>query len=202
MVASLTLRNDLSFVFPKGADADLELLASRLQEGPAAGLLLLAISGGDAEERVEASNALAEALAESGRFHFVANGRLGPTGADLPALFEKRYLLNPAVSAEDFSPTTLRQALEESLAALGSATGMASQELLPSDPTGRLQDVMAFWSSQAQSSRPPGIWLSRDGKTALIMAATADPAFDLSQQAETLDFINASFDRVCAATNR
>jgi predicted exporter len=194
VTVSVNLRSDLSFVFPRDADADLELLADRLQKGPAAGLLLLAISGGTTQERVEVSNRLAETLAGSDRFRFVANGRLRPPGAELPALFEKRYLLNPAVDAADFTPDALRAALEEALAALGTASGLATQQLLPADPTGRLRQVTDFWSSRSQSARPGGIWLSKDGATALIMAETAGPAFDLGDQERTLDFIASAFD--------
>ena len=45
-------------------------------------------------------------------------------GAELPALFEKRYLLNPAVDAADFTPAALRAALQEALASLSTAAGL------------------------------------------------------------------------------
>lgn len=193
LALNLVLRSDLSFAFPRNADADLQLLADRLQKGPAAELLLMAISGGSSDERIEISSALAEDLAASGRFNFVANGRLGSQDADIKALFDKRYLLNPAIMAEDFTATALRRDLEDSLAALASAQGTAAQSLLPSDPTGRLSQVIDFWSGQAQTQRAPGLWLSRDGKSALIMAATNDSAFNLVKQTETLGLIRARF---------
>ncbi|HMB76790.1 MAG TPA: MMPL family transporter [Kiloniellaceae bacterium] len=193
LAMTLTLRSDLSFVFPQDADPDVQLLAERLQKGPAAGLLLMAVSGGSLEDRIEIGNALATDLADSGRFDFVANGRPRPQGSNQPALFEKLYLLNPPVTAEDFSPAALRRGLEDSLAALAGAGGAATQDRLPSDPTGRLRRVMDFWSSQAQSQRAPGFWLSGDGESALLMAATAGSAFDLDKQTETLDFIDERF---------
>jgi predicted exporter len=64
-------RSDLSFAFPREATADTRLLVGQLQRGPAAGLVLLAISGAEPDRLIGLSSRLADRLEASGRFRFV-----------------------------------------------------------------------------------------------------------------------------------
>ena len=189
---------DLSFVFPRNSSPDIELLAERLQQGPSATLLLIALSAAppervSSETLARLSNRLARALNESGLFRFVANGNVRAPGPEIEALFQKRYLLNPRLTAEDFSAAALRAHLERRLEELGILPGLATKRLLPEDPTGRLQQVMRHWQDAGGSFRSRGTWLSQDQKTAFLMLRTAGEAYDIAAQQETLDFIKRTF---------
>jgi len=191
-------KTDLSFVFSRNPSLDLELLAERLQQGPSATLLLLALSAlppetVSPEVLVRLSNRLAGALDKSGRFRFVVNGTIRGPGPEVAVLFDKRYLLNPPVTAADFSAAALRTGFERRLAELHTALGAATKRLLPQDPTGRLQEILAFWQGAHGSARPGGAWLSADQTAAFIMVRSAMPAYDLAAQQEVVDFIGQAF---------
>lgn len=197
----ISVKADLSFVFPRDAAPDVALLAERLEEGPAAGLILLELSGASPETLVTTSNDLAEALLESGQFRFVANGRIRPPGPELQALFDKRYLMNPPVSDAEFTGQSLREALQATLESLGTAYGTASKDLLPRDPTGRLNAVLSYWGDGTVTGRPTGTWLSPDQDAALLMLRSAIPAYDLTAQNALLESIQQSFDELRGETD-
>lgn len=196
LTATVRLRTDLSFAFPESPSRDVQMLVDRLQSGPASGLILLALSGGRPDELVRASNRLAELFEASGRFQLVANGRPGSQSPGLDLIFEKRYLLNPPLTAADFSADSLRRHLEETLLALGTASGLAAKRLLPADPTGRTGRIAAFWAGGTGPDHGAGIWLSRDESRALMMVQSTAPAFDLAAQAEVIRFMRRTFDGV------
>lgn len=194
-------KTDLSFVFPRNPSLDLELLAERLQRGPSATLLLLALSAQPAETAspevlVRLSNRLAGTLDESGRFRFVVNGTIRGPGPEAAALFGKRYLLNPPVTAAAFSAAALRASFEQRLAELHTALGTVSKRLLPSDPTGRMQEILGSWQGTRGSAPPVGAWLSADQTSAFIMVRSAGPAYDLAAQQEAVDFIGQAFEEI------
>jgi len=190
------LRTDLSFVFPRQSTPNIELLTDRLQRGPALGLVLVALSGAEPEELIRLSNGLAEAFAESSRFRFVSNGRIGPSGPDLSSLFAKRYLMNPPIGPSDFGVAALRDALEEALISLSTTPSMAIKRLLPRDPTGRLRKIATFWEGGSGLGQQSGVWLSSDETAALMMVQSSAPAFDLAAQEELLGFMRDLFDRL------
>lgn len=194
LIATVRLRTDLSFAFPQSPSRDVQLLVDRLQRGPASGVVLLALSGAGPEPLARASDELAGIFERSGRFQFVANGRLRPQDPALKLIFDQRYLLSPAITAGDFSAAALRLELERSLRALGTASGLAGKRLLPADPTGRARRIAAFWAGGQGPGG--GIWLSRDESQALMMLQSTAPAFDLAAQAEVLDFMRRSFERL------
>lgn len=192
--SSINLRTDLSFVFPRSPTPETELLADRLQRGPASGVILLGLSGAAPATLAGTADELAEILIASGRFRFVSFGRFDPSGPEFEFLFDNRYLLNPAVSAQDFHETALRRELERRLQALATSAGMAGKDLLPADPTGRLPAIAAAWSGGSGQARGAGLWMSRDQTTALMMLHSKVPAFDLAAQETTLAFLRATFD--------
>jgi predicted exporter len=196
LAAWVAPRSDLSFAFPREATADTQLLVDQIQHGPAAGLVLLAISGAEPDLLIGLSSRLADGLEASGRFRFVANGRLRPPGPELAALIHKRYLLNPPLAAADFSAKALRQGLEATLESLSLASGMMAKGLLPADPTGRLRAIAAAWGGAVVPGRYGGVWLSSDQSTALLTVRSSVPAFDLAGQQDMLDFIRRSFEEV------
>lgn len=193
LVAFAQLRNDLSFVVPRNPTPDVALLAERLQRGPGAGLVLVALGGAGREELVRASHDLAAALRRGDDFHLVANGQLESHRKELAWLFEQRYLLNPPIEGRDFSVEALRAGLEQSLAALTTAYGSLTKQYLPADPTGRLLAVIKYWAGGSRQQQGAGVWLSADEGKAFLLLWAKGEGFDLDRQEALLARVRASF---------
>ena len=109
--------------------------------GAPARTLFIGIEGGSAEARVAASKTLAAAMRASNRFDQVSNGESDAWAGIGTWMFERRYLLSPAVTPEHFKPDGLREAIDETLSLLGTPAGNAIKPLLDSDPTGETQRI-------------------------------------------------------------
>ncbi|MEM7169030.1 MAG: MMPL family transporter [Pseudomonadota bacterium] len=187
---AVNMTTDLSFVFPENASSDTALLMNRLQEGPSAGVIIIGISGAALDEIAELSNRLATHLIESGQFDFVSNGSVTSPREGLGRLFSKRYLLNPAVTPSEFESGLLADSLSQNLLDLTTASGSARKDLLAADPTNRTEKILRYWSGARNWG---GLWLSADGKTALLTARSAQQAMDLDHQAATIELIERTF---------
>ena len=125
---------DLSAFLPANPDPQQRVLVEQLQSGVPARTLLLGIEGGDAAARASASKALAAALRSSGLFEQVQNGQTEAFAEVGTWLFDKRYLLSPAVTAQRFSAAGLRQGLQETLSLLGTPAGAAVKPFSSATP--------------------------------------------------------------------
>ncbi len=193
------LRSDLSFVVPRNPSPDVSLLAERLQRGPSAGLILVAIDGPPGEALAQASGDLAAALRRSGVFHLVANGQFDAHQRELAFLHAHRYLLNPAIEPGDFTVEALRAGLQSTLSTLATAYGPLAKRYLPTDPTGRFQQVVGYWAAGVGQRRSAGVWLSEDGRRAFLLLWSKGEGFDLDQQEATLALIRNAFTEVNTA---
>ncbi len=194
------VRTDLSFVVPRNPSPDAALLAERLQKGPGAGLLLVALTGAEPDALARTSRALAESLRRSDAFHLVANGEIDSLRGELDWLLKQRYLLNPPVAAGDFSAEALRRGLEESLASLSTSYGALTKQTLAADPTGRLRSVLENWAAGSGRQGQAGIWLSADLSKAFLLLWAKGEGFDLDRQEGLLADIAAAFDAVRGET--
>src|SRR5215203_5739615 len=70
----LSITSDLRLFLPTPGTAEQRLLLEGLGEGPAARVLVIALSGAPPEQLADASRALADALQGDDAFRFVANG--------------------------------------------------------------------------------------------------------------------------------
>ncbi len=76
----------------------------------------------------------------------------------------------------------MRTALERQLVLLGSPAGAVTKTLLPSDPTGELAHILSGLSMGQGPATLHGVWFSRDGTSAQLVAETTAPGFDIDQQ--------------------
>ncbi len=194
---NLTVQSDLSQFMPAGASADEAMMLNRLQEGPAARLVLIAIEQGELEQRAASSKALAKLLRESGLFTQVKNGEFGLDGTERQRLAAHRYLLSPEVSVHRFSEQGLRAALMQRLDDLRMPL-LLDKSALPSDPTAETLAILRNWGSNPQPERIKGVWFSLDTKQALLLAEVAAAGLALDQQQAALDFIKQAFNQVKA----
>jgi predicted exporter len=195
--ARTPIRTDLSVFLPRSPALEQQILIEQLRAGALARLVLVGIEGGTAEQRAEASRALAAALRADKQFAQVANGDGQSLQADRAFVFRQRYLLSPTVDAARFSVDGLRTAISETIEAVASPAGMLAASLLPRDPTGETLQLIDSLAGPVAPRREAGVWSARDGQRALLMVALHAPLIDSDGQQRAL----ATLDQTFAALN-
>lgn len=192
-VTKVEVHSNLNLFLPSGTTDVERLLLSEMYQGAAARLLLLAIEEGTEQKRVELSRQLVERLRRNPLFQRVENGSFS-FDIDEPPLLHYRYLLSPQISNAHFSVRNLKHALEQRLRELRSPVYAPFRNLLPLDPTGVYQGLIAHWRKQSTLSTTQGVWSSEDGKRMLLLAETRAGSMDLNRQQQAVEAIRSSFD--------
>ena len=187
---------DLTAFLPTLPSQQQRLLVEQLKEGPAARVVLVAISGVDSEGRAALSDALTARLQESPLFSSVENGASGPRAADQQYLFNYRYLLSDRIDAGYFEVDRLRGAIKDNIDLLSSPVGLFSKDLFARDPTGEMLHVIAQLDRPSQPHMANGVWVSADGQRALLVAQTVAVGSDTDAQQRAMASIRAAFGAV------
>jgi predicted exporter len=185
---------DLSAFLPRSPTATQRLLVDQLREGIASRLILVGIEGADSAERARISMAMAQHLRADPQFVAVSNGEPVGVERDREVLFNHRYLLSETVTAQRFSAAGLRDAIQETLDLLASPMGMIAKSLLPRDPTGEMLQIIDQLGSERQPPSLDGVWASRDGKRALLVAQTRAAGSDTDGQEAAVAAVRAAFE--------
>ena len=188
-----TFSADLSAFLPANPDAQQRVLIEQLQSGLPARTLLIGIDGGDAKARAAASRALAKALRDSDLFEQVNNGETEAFAQVGTWLFDHRYQLSPAVDAQRFSATGLRDAIGETLSLLGTPAGNAIKPILERDPTGETVRIAEALIPGSAPRSEEGVWSSRQGQRALLVAISKAPGADLDAQQAAITRVRQGF---------
>lgn len=197
-VSGLRTSGDLRLFMPQARTAEQRLLMDELGEGPAARLLLVAISGDTPERLAERSRLLRDQLRDSAQFALVNNGEQSLD--DLPeALLPYRYLLSSRPASGGLSAEALTVALRARLADLGSPASLLLAPLLPRDPTLEVLHLLEHWTPDSAPELQEGVWFSRDGETALLIAETRAAGFDPEGQAAAVALIRSAYADVLEA---
>jgi predicted exporter len=183
---NLSIGTDLTVFLPPSTNAAQRLLVGQLRDGVAARLILIGLEGAEPGALAQASRELARRLKASGRFGFVNNGDLAAAEKERELLVRYRYLLSPGVTAERFTAEGLAAALNESVALLASPAGPLIRNTLPHDPTGEGRRLIEVLVSETGPETRHGVWFSRDGTRALLVAETLVPGFDIDGQTEAI----------------
>ncbi|WGS41455.1 MMPL family transporter [Burkholderia sp. JSH-S8] len=191
---------DLSAFLPSAPSAGQRVLVDQLRDGVVSRLILIAIDGGDAATRAALSRRMAARLRVDPQFAAVGNGEAADGTRDQQFVLDHRYLLSPAVTPQRFSADGLHRALGDSLDLLGSSAGLVTKALLPRDPTGEVAALVGQLDSGAQPSLRDGVWASRDGTRALLVAQTAAAGADTDAQARAIDAVRRAFAAARPAT--
>lgn len=191
--ARTPIRTDLSVFLPRAPAIEQQILIEQLRAGALARLVLVGIEGGTAEERAEASSALAATLRADAQFTQVANGDGQSLQADRAFVFRQRYLLSPTVDAARFSVEGLRAAISETIEAVASPAGMLAASLLPRDPTGETLQLIDSLAGPVTPRREAGVWAAHDGARALLMVALRAPLIDSDAQQHALATLDQKF---------
>jgi predicted exporter len=193
IVARAHYITDLSAFLPATPTPMQQLLVDQLRDGPASRLILIAIERGDAGSRAQVSMATAERLRGDPRFSAVNNGEWQSEQRDREFLFQHRYLLSDAVTAERFSPSGLRAAIGAAIEDLAAPTGLLLKSLLPNDPTGEMLHIVDRLERAPIPTTSGGVWTSPDGARALLVVQTAARGSDIDAQEHDIDAIRAAF---------
>lgn len=198
-ISRTTFTADLSAFLPSDPDPQQRVLIEQLGSGVPARTLLIGIDGADAQMRADASRALAAKMRASGLFEQVHNGERSDW-ADVGAwLVEHRYALSPAVDAQRFTVAGLRDAIAETLSLLGTPAGHLLKPLLERDPTGETQRIAESLIPSNAPRSEAGVWASRQGARALLVASTRAAGSDLDAQSAAQALVREAFAAVAPA---
>jgi predicted exporter len=190
---NLSPTTDLSAFLPPSATPAQRILLGQLREGASSRLVLIGLEGAPGDVLARASSELARRLTASGLFTYVDNGEARAKRKEQAVLFEHRYLLSPAVGPERFTVAGLKVALAESYELLGSSAGVLVRAMLPADPTGEMAQIVRRMAPGGAPNIRHGVWFSRDGHRALLVAQSRAPAFDADAQRRVVQAINDAY---------
>src|SRR5262249_2623059 len=145
------------------------------------------------EQRAAAARALAQRLRDSGAFDQVLNGDRDALAATGRWVFEHRYALSPAIDAQRFTADGLRDAIDDTLSLLGTPAGAAIKPILDRDPTGETVRIAEAAVAGGGPRSDDGIWVSREGARALLLAQSRAGGSDLDAQARALGALRDAF---------
>ena len=193
---------DLSAFLPRRASATQELLVEQLREGPAAHLIIVAISGGDATSRAVVSRRMASQLRSDADFVAIDNGDESQLQRARDFLFEHRYLLSPRVTPQLFTASGLHAAIAEALDVLASSAGPLVKPLFVHDPTLETLAILESLGADHAPRLASGVWTSPDGARAVILAHTRASGADIDGQQAACAALERSFAAAIAGLPR
>ena len=177
----LQVGTDLRLFLPSPSTPQERLLLDEIGEGPGSRVLVLAISGSDAESLADLSRGLTAELQDNPEFRFVANGELS-LEAMPERLLPYRYLLSNTLDEHTFDADYLRSQLRARARDLASPAGAFLEPWLPKDPTLELLALLQRWQPAQEPNRLFDVWFDAQGNNALLLAETKAPAFDPDRQ--------------------
>src|SRR5262249_42839710 len=198
IVARTTFTTDVSAFLPRSPTPEQQVLVEQLREGVVSRLVLIALEGAPPGALAQASRAMAAELRKQESFVSVDNGDGTGAAADRDFLWRHRYLLSPAVEPGRFSAAGLREQLQEALRLLDSPAGALVRRIVPNDPTGELLHILERLEPPRKPATREGVWFSRDGRRALLLAQTRAPGYDVGAQEHALALIEQAFSRAAA----
>jgi predicted exporter len=194
VIARTQIGADLSAFLPKSPDVRQRVLIEQLQSGVASRTLMLGIEGGSLEQRAAVSRAVGKDMRESKLFDLVQNGDVSDWSEAGAWILQHRYQLSPGVTPGQFTADGLRDAINDTLSALGTPAGNAIKPLLERDPTGETQRIAMELVPASAPRSEDGVWMSRTAPRALMISTTRAAGGDLDAQAVAIARVHAAFE--------
>lgn len=191
---------DMSAFLPRNPSPRQEILIDQISEGFASRALIVGIEGVPPPVLSEISKSMGQQLREGTDFSSVSNGQRLAGGKDQEFLFGNRYLLSPAMKPGRMDTDGLRSAITDSLAEVGSSTGLFSKSLLGRDPTGESLEVIKRVIPSSQPSQTDGVWMNAGQTRALLLLQTKAQGSNLDAQETAHAAVRKSFAQAQAAT--
>lgn len=199
LVAHTRFVADLSMFLPASPTEEQRLLVDQLRDGALSRTLFVGIGGADPATRARISAAMKKRLEASGEFALVANGQGGGYERERDLLLAHRYALSPTVSPERFTVEGLRQAIGETVDLLASPAGVLVKPFVTRDPTGEMLAVIDRLRPEGGPRTVEGVWVSRDGERALLLARTKASGSDTDAQARAVAIVEDAFKQDAAS---
>lgn len=193
LVSRIQIGADINAFLPSAPTPAQRLLTEQLRDGIVSRLILAGIEGGTPETLAKASRNLAHRLHNEPAFSMANNGEESGLDRDRAYIFDNRYLLSSAVTLGHFSPEVLHGSLERALQLLGSPAGVMIKSIIPRDPSGELLHLLEGFTGQSRPPMQEGVWMSRDGKRALLVLQTAAAGYNIDAQQQAIQLILKRF---------
>ena len=190
------VETELSLLLPAGNTPTQQLLVDQIRHGPTSRLILIGLRGGDLDTLVQASRKFTAWMRKNGDFVQVSNGDTQWLADQRDFLFQYRFLLSPSITASDFTPLALREALVSRLKDFTSPFSAFKKEILRGDPTGEFTKTLAHWSSSSNPKTFRGVWVSSNNQWALLAAETKVAGFDLDAQQDLYNRLQEGWSRL------
>lgn len=188
---TLTISGDLRLFLPAPKTEEQQLLLEGIGEGPAAGVLLVALEGADPQALAEQSRSLAGAARNRPEFLRVDNGE-SPLG-DLPEpLMDWRYLLSPGMDGDGLGAPRLRRELQARVRDLLSPAAPLLEPLMTRDPTLEVVKLVEGWVPAAEPAQLDGVWFDEVRGRALLVVQPRAAPFDPDGQQAALEALRAA----------
>lgn len=184
---------DLSAFLPATPSAEQRFLVDELRNGPLSRVMLIGIEGADAATRAAISRSIVRALDADPLFSSAANGETREFARERELLFAHRYALSPRVTPERFTVAGLRAAVANTVELLASPAGLLVKSLVPRDPTGEFLAVLEQLRPADGPRTADGIWISADGRRAVLLAHTRAGGSDIDAQSRAMMSIERAF---------
>lgn len=189
IIARTNFTADLSAFLPSSPTPEQRLLVDQLKDGAVSRMLLVGLRGDDPLARAELSKAMAAKLRGQPEFLAVSNGEPVSFDKDRELLFSRRYQLSSTVTPERFTVDGLRAAIGETLDLLASPAGLLVKSMVPADPTGEIVNLIDTLDADSRPMTAYGVWVSRDGVRALLLAQTRATGADTDGQERAITLI-------------
>ena len=106
------------------------------------------------------------------------------------------------MNADRFTVEGLRASVADSIDLLATSAGLFSKALLPRDPRRRVHATAGRHGSSPRPQLADGVWASRDGERALLLARTRAEGADTDGQSAAVAAIRAAFGKTSQSDMR
>jgi predicted exporter len=196
VITRTQFRTDMGAFLPRSAPMAQQVLTEQVNSGAASHLVLLSIDGAPPPVLAAASEALAARLRQQPAFIDVMNGDDKSFADVQDFIWRNRYLLSADITPERFTTAGLHNALVNDLGLLGSDFSALTQQTLPSDPTGEVMTLLQQLNDTKGPQTQDNVWVSADGRRALLLVHTKAPGFDIDAQQQALTLISDDFNHI------
>ena len=200
VITRTAFNTDMSAFLPRAPTPTQKILVDQLRDSVVSRLILVGVDGASPEVLAQVSKGMAAQLRQDEQLASLNNGE-SDGQQDFNFLWHNRYLLSSAVTPEHFSAAALRDSLRNYLDLLSSPVGALAQRVLPGDPGGELIAMLDQMEGQSRPAMHDGVWFSRDGQRAMLLAQTRAAGSDLDAQERAMLSIQRAFDAASKDTN-
>jgi predicted exporter len=188
------VQTDITGFMPEARTQVQRLLVQQLENGAAAGLWIVVLSGAPEEVQAEVSRKLSEYASRSSLVNQVWNGQQGLPSVLRDKIFSYRYLLSKRIVPDSYSSEGLRKMFEDLLQNLRSPLSAFSKQLAIRDPGG--EGLYLFEKLRGQSSKlmvRNGVWFSKNAPQAILLLQSSASGTDLDAQQHLSDQLQKWF---------